>query len=197
MTNRLDRQLEFIIEVDRVKDVFRKSKQFHQDRYENDAEHSWHIALMAMVLAEHADGKPDILRVIKMLLIHDLVEIDTGDTIVYRKNEETERAEAAAAERIFGILPVEQGRKFLDLWKEFEAGETAEARFALAVDRLEPLMQNIYRRGETWRENNVSAENVKKVNSRIGRSSRVLWEYALSEIERCVSEGFLPDRSNE
>jgi len=197
MTNRLERQLEFIIEVDRVKDVFRKSKQFHQDRYENDAEHSWHIALMAMVLAEHADGKPDVLRVIKMLLIHDLVEIDTGDTIVYRKNEETERAEAAAAERIFGILPVEQGREFLDLWKEFEHGNTAEARFARAVDRLEPLMQNIHRNGETWVENNVTSDQVKSVNSRIGDASVVLWEYALSEIERCVSEGFLTSNGTE
>ncbi|MFW5685076.1 MAG: HD domain-containing protein [Spirochaetota bacterium] len=125
---RLDRQLQFLIEADKIKSIVRRSKQFHSDRFENDAEHSWHIALMAAVLAEHANEPVDLTRVLTMLLIHDVVEIDAGDTVVYLRSNDTADREAAAARRIFGLLPEDQAERYLSLWEEFEAREPHHLR---------------------------------------------------------------------
>ncbi|MFO7612815.1 MAG: HD domain-containing protein [Clostridia bacterium] len=189
MKDRLERQLGFIYEIDRVKGIFRKTRLFHADRFENDAEHSWHICMMALVLQEYANDKIDILKVLKMMLIHDLVEIDTGDTIVYNRTDADVEAEKMAADRIFGMLPGDTGREFHDLWTEFEARESAEARFAGALDRLEPLLQNMSRNGEDWRRNGIGYEKVLDVNRRIEDGSRRLWDFVREEIKKHLDNG--------
>jgi len=189
MNNKLKEQINFIFEIDKIKSIIRKTKLFHTDEYENDAEHSWHITLMAIVLKEYANEQIGILKVIKMLLIHDLVEIDTGDIIVYKKNKQNVKEEEKAAERIFGILPENQKTEFINLWKEFEKRETIEAKFAAAIDRLEPVMQNIYKNCETWNEHNISYDSVIGINKKIGDGSKELWNYIKKELDRCLEEG--------
>ncbi|MBN2558762.1 MAG: HD domain-containing protein [Clostridia bacterium] len=189
MKDRLEKQLGFIYEIDRVKGIFRKTRLFHTDRFENDAEHSWHICMMALVLQEYANDKIDILKVLKMMLIHDLVEIDTGDTIVYNRTDADVEAEKKAADRIFGMLPGETGREFHDLWTEFETRESAEARFAGALDRLEPLLQNMSRNGEDWRRNGIGYEKVLDVNKRIADGSLLLWDFVRVEIKKHLDNG--------
>lgn len=186
---RLKKQLEFIYEIDKVKSIVRKTRLFHKDEYENDAEHSWHICIMALVLSEYADDKIDILKVIKMMLIHDLVEIDTGDVIVYNKTQINVEAEEKAAKRIFGILPEGQGDEYYDLWVEFEERKTPEARFAMALDRMEPLLQNLFRDGEDWRINKIPYKKVIMTNKKVSDGSKKLWEYIKSEIDRCNDKG--------
>jgi putative hydrolase of HD superfamily len=144
--SRLARQVQFIVEVDKLKDIYRQTVLIHSGRAENDAEHSWHLCLLVIVLAEHANlPNLDLLRVLKMLIIHDLVEIDAGDTFAYDAQRMADQyaREAQAAERIFGLLPDDQTREFRALWEEFEAKETAEARFASAVDRFQPVLLNL------------------------------------------------------
>ncbi|ULT26956.1 HD domain-containing protein [Sphingobacterium sp. E70] len=143
-SEKLLKQIDFIKEIDKVKYIQRRTKLFNSDRCENDAEHSWHLALMAIVLAEHADEPVDLLKVIKMVLIHDIVEIDAGDTFIYdnEKAHSNTEEELLAAKRIFGMLPEQQAEELISIWEEFEAGETREAQFAKAMDRLEPLLQN-------------------------------------------------------
>ena len=138
------KQIEFIKEIDKLKYIQRKTKLFNSDRNENDAEHSWHLAVMALILTQHANTDIDILKVVKMVLIHDIVEIDAGDVFIYdtQKNHSNTDEELMAAKRIFGILPKEQAEEFIAVWEEFEAGETNEAKFARSMDRLEPLLQN-------------------------------------------------------
>lgn len=187
--DRLEKQLQFIYEIDKVKSIIRKTRLFHKDKHENDAEHSWHICMMALVLYEYADDAVDILKVLKMMLIHDLVEIDTGDVIVYNKTQAIVEGEEKAAKRIFGILPDGQGDEYYDLWNEFEERKTPEARFAMALDRMEPLLQNLYRGGEDWRKNGISYEKVISVNSKIENGSEALWQYVKMEIEKCNNDG--------
>ena len=177
---RLQQQLEFILEIDKLKKVFRKTCLFHSDRHENDAEHSWHLAMMAIVLAEHANEPVDISKVVKMLLIHDIVEIDAGDTFLFdtKKSHDNTDEELAAAERIFGLLPDEQAQELIALWHEFELAETAEARFAKAIDRLAPMMQNATNGGGTWKEFDVPKPSVIEKKKRIGDGSDALWRYA-------------------
>jgi len=189
MDRRLEKQLQFIIEVDKVKSIFRKSKLFHQDRFENDAEHSWHIALMAIVLAEYSNEAVDMLKVVKMLLIHDLVEIEAGDVLVYEKNAETEINEKKAAEKVFGLLPSDQHEELMGLWHEFEDLTTMEAKFAKALDRMEPIMQNIARNGETWNTYNITYQQVINTNSTISKGSNCLWGYIKAEIDKCYEAG--------
>lgn len=189
MNKRLDKQLEYIFEIDKVKSVIRKTRLFHKDKYENDAEHSWHICMMALVLQEYANGDIDILKVIKMMLIHDLVEIDTGDVIVYNKTQQDTEAEKTAAKRIFGMLPDGQGDEYLNLWMEFEDRKTKEAKFAMALDRMEPLLQNLYRDGDDWKRNNIPYEKVISVNMKIKDGSKELWEYIRNEIDRLNEDG--------
>jgi putative hydrolase of HD superfamily len=192
MDERFRKQIEFIIEIDKIKSIFRKTKLFDNSRYENDSEHSWHLALMAIILSEYANTPIDLVKVIKMVVIHDIVEIDTGDKIVYAKDfTKTDKEEYLAAERIFGLLPEDQKNELKNIWLEFEEKKTAESKFAFAIDRLEPIMQNYYNDGATWRDNDVKTEKIVDVNKRINDGSSKLWEYAKSIIEECVDKGFI------
>lgn len=196
MTDRLTAQIAFILEIDKLKTILRQNVPITEPhRRENDAEHSWHLAMMAMVLAEHADAPVDVARVMKMLLIHDIVEIDAGDTFIYddAAHHDKEEREQAAAARLFGLLPDDQAAELRRLWEEFEARETADARFATALDRLQPVLLNVATQGRKWRENGVTADKVLARNSsRIGEASTPLWDYARSLIEGAVRDGFLP-----
>jgi len=190
---KLLRQIDFIKEIDKLKYIQRKTKLFNSDRYENDAEHSWHLALMAMILFEHADESVDILKVIKMVLIHDIVEIDAGDTFIYdtQKAHSNTEEERLAANRIFGLLPGSQAEELIAIWEEFEAGETQDAKFARATDRLEPLLQNSSNNGGTWNEPGVNYDKVYAKKSVIKAGSNVLWEYAEGLIDDGVKKGIL------
>jgi putative hydrolase of HD superfamily len=192
-TSNLFKQIEFIKEVDKLKYIFRKTKLFSSDRNENDAEHSWHLALMAIVLADHANFPVDVLKVVKMLLIHDIVEIDAGDTFIYdtQKNHDNTIEERQAAKRIFGLLPDEQADELIAIWEEFEEQQTNEAKFARAMDRLEPLLQNASNNGGTWNEFGVNHEKVYAKKQVIKNGSTVIWEYAEQLIEECVQKGIL------
>src|SRR5690606_33226035 len=152
MTENLLKQIDFIKEIDKIKYIQRRTKLFNSDRRENDAEHSWHLAMMAIVLSEHSDYEIDLLKVIKMVLIHDLVEIDAGDIFIYdqNKNHENTEEELKSAKRLFGILPEKQAAEFTQFWTEFEDGISQEAKFARSLDRLEPLLQNTSNNGGTW-----------------------------------------------
>lgn len=190
--NIISQQFAFITEIDKIKSIYRKSKTFSGEKYENDAEHSWHICVMALVLAEHANEKIDVLKVIKMLLIHDIVEIDAGDTFLYAENRDNVfETEKAAAERIFGLLPESQFREFMDLWLEFEAKETAEAKFAGSIDRIQPMLANCINKGDAWTENGVKAEQVYKKNQVIENGSKSLWGYAIAEMDKAMEKGYL------
>ena len=159
----LARQLQFLREIDRLKSVVRQSPLLDRSRKENSAEHSWHLAMYASVLAEYASEVIDTSRVVQMLLLHDIVEVDVGDSPVHAAGASAglqADLEAKAAVRLFGLLPAEQGQRFLALWNEFEAGETPDARFAKALDRFQPLLVNIFTGGGTWRESAVSMEQV-------------------------------------
>jgi putative hydrolase of HD superfamily len=185
----LKQQVSFIHEIDKVKAVLRKTRLFDGSRHENDAEHAWHICVMAMVLAGHANKKNvDISRVIRMLLIHDIVEIDTDDVLVYdtKKRKENRAKEQKAARRIFGLLPKKQGDAFLRLYREFEARKTAEAKFAAALDRLEPIMQNYYTSGYAWKKHNITRDRLLSVNRHIAEGSETLWQLARGMIEETV-----------
>lgn len=187
------KQIDFIKEIDKIKYIQRRTKLFNSDRNENDAEHSWHLALMAIVLAEHSNEKIDLLKVLKMVLIHDIVEIDAGDTFIYdmQKNHSNTDEERRAANRIFGLLPLEQGEELIAVWEEFEAGETPEAKFARAMDRLEPLLQNSSNNGGTWNEPAVNYTKVYTKKSIIKEGAEKIWEYAETLINEGVKNGIL------
>mgnify|MGYP005988873175 CR=1 FL=1 len=184
------KQLEFIKEIDKLKYIKRKTKLFNSNRHENDAEHSWHLAVMAIVLAEHNNVEIDLLKVIKMVLIHDIVEIDTGDIFIFDtvKNHDNTVEELKAANRIFGLLPKQQTKELVALWLEFEEGETYEAKFAKALDRFEPLLQNASNNGGTWKEYNVTKEKVISKTLPISLASKKIWNYSMSEINRVFKE---------
>lgn len=186
-------QIEFIKEIDKLKYILRKTRLFNSDRPENDAEHSWHLALMAVILADHANAEIDLLRVIKMLLIHDIVEIDAGDTFIYdtQKSHDNTAEERAAANRIFGLLPQPQASDLIAVWEEFEAGKTSEAQFARAMDRLEQLLQNTSNNGGTWVEFDVSYEKVYAKKQVIKRGSTTIWKYAEQLLNESVEKGIL------
>ena len=191
--DRLQRQIRFILEIDALKGVLRRTYLPGADRPENSAEHSWHVAVMAVLLAEHANETVDVARVVRMLLIHDVVEVDAGDTYVYDTAGAEAKAEreVRAADRVFGLLPVDQGRELRALWEEFEEGRTAEARFAAALDRLMPVLHNVHTEGRSWREHGITADRVIARNARMSEGSEALWEYARSLIEDAVEKGHL------
>ena len=182
---RLARQICFLVETEKLKGVLRKTSPIHAARYENSAEHSWTLALMAMLLAEHTDEKPDALRVLQMLLVHDLVEVDAGDTFCYdlAANATKVERERCAAQRLFSLLPEDQEWEFRGLWEEFETGASAEARFANALDRLMPLLQNFHNGGGSWREFGITVERALDRQRPIADASSALWEYAQSVFE--------------
>ena len=185
--------VDFILELDRLKGVTRKSKPVGLDRYENSAEHSWQIALFAGAMAEFADPGVDVQRVMQMLLVHDIGEIDTGDTIVYAEEGLAERkaAERIAVERIFGLLPNAHGARFLELWEEFEAGETPEARFAHAADRAMPVLLNLANGGGSWVENGIAYERVvRKVGPPIEAGCPALWDWLAPQLEAARAKGY-------
>ncbi len=162
ITDRLKKQLEFMLELDKMKNLYRQTYVLHEDRKENDAEHSWHIAVMAFLLEEYANFPVNTLKVIKMLLIHDVVEIDAGDTYRYDEKGYKTKAdrEEKAAQRIFGILPEEQKEEFYSLWREFEDCQTNEARFASVLDRIQPMLLNYTKGGTSWQEHGVYKSQV-------------------------------------
>ncbi|QMW03826.1 HD domain-containing protein [Spirosoma foliorum] len=191
--DQLVKQIEFIKEIDKIKYIQRKTKLFNSDRNENDAEHSWHLAMMAIVLVQHANVPVDLLKVLKMLLIHDIVEIDAGDTFIYdsQKNHTNTNEERLAAERIFGLLPAEQAAEFIAIWEEFEASQTDEAKFARSMDRLEPLLQNASNNGGTWQEFGVDYAKVYEKKKVINYGSATIWQYAEQLINDSVERGIL------
>ncbi|MGI6307804.1 MAG: HD domain-containing protein [Dethiobacteria bacterium] len=192
---RFKKQLEFIIEIDKLKQVYRQTFLMDSSRKENDAEHSWHLAMMSILLAEHAlHQNLDITRVLKMVLIHDLVEIDAGDTYCYdqeRLGGSSLEREQKAAKRLFGLLPSEQAREFHELWTEFEQRQTPEACFAAALDRFQPLLHNYMTKGKSWQEHGITNEQVIARNKYILEGSAVLWDYALGMIQKAVEKGYL------
>lgn len=192
-TENLLKQIDFIKEIDKIKYIQRKTKLFNSDRCENDAEHSWHLAMMTIVLAEHADKPIDVLKVLKMVLIHDIVEIDAGDTFIYdtAKSHTNTEQELIAAKRIFGMLPEEQAGDFIAIWEEFEEGATNEAKFARSMDRFEPLLQNSSNNGGTWREFDVPYQKVYDKKKVIKEGSTVIWGYAENLINESVENGIL------
>lgn len=187
------KQIAFIQEIDKLKYIQRKTKLFNSDRCENDAEHSWHLAMMTLILAEHADEPVDVLKVLKMVLIHDVVEIDAGDTFIFdtSKNHDNTEEETVAAQRIFGLLPASQAQEFMAIWEEFEARETKEAKFARSMDRLEPLLQNVSNKGGTWTEFNVAYPMVYEKQKVHQDSSASIWAYAQQLLNESMEKGIL------
>jgi putative hydrolases of HD superfamily len=178
----------FIVELEKLKAVLRKNKPLGSDRYENSAEHSWQICLAAISFAPQVLQEMDVSRVIEMLLVHDIPEIDVGDTIVYAgKSVDDEANEMAAAKRLFGVLGNEVGEKLFTRWEEFEAGTTLEARYARAIDRLLPVLQNVHNNGQSWRENGIKLEQVLKMNERIGVLMPGVWAALIPKIRDCFT----------
>lgn len=188
----IESTLSFIVEIEKLKDVHRKTRPVGLDRYENSAEHSWHVCLSALMLKDFANEPINIDRVIKMLLIHDLGEIDAGDTIVYAsETKEQKDAEAAGVSRLLELLPGNKTKEYMELWYEFEAGETADAAYAKSIDRVPPLLHNLHGNGHSWKENNVPKEKVLQLNSRIAKGSTQLWDVLKGKLEGAVKEGLL------
>lgn len=186
--------MQFIIEADKLKEVFRQTLCTQSRRAENSAEHSWHFALMVITLAEHSNHQPlDVLRVLKMVLIHDLVEIDAGDTFAYDVvNLATQHErECRAADRIFGLLPEDQAAEFRALWDEFEEKKTPEAKFATACDRFHPMLLNCLTEGAAWKKHGVTQDKVLARNQHAAEGSRAMWSYALRMIDAAVAAGSL------
>jgi putative hydrolase of HD superfamily len=189
----MQRIIDFILELDKLKGVTRKTRPMGLDRYENSAEHSWQIALMAASLERYAASPVEIGRVIGMLLVHDIGEIDAGDVMVFVEGgwEERQAAELAAVTRIFGMLPEAQGAAFLALWREFEFGDTPEARFAHAVDRAMPVLLNLSNQGQSWVENGISYERVaRRIEPEIEAGCPALWEYLAGRLEEARQKGW-------
>jgi putative hydrolases of HD superfamily len=192
---RLAEQIAFLLEIDQLKTVIRQNLIADGSRQENTAEHSWHLALCATILAEHANEAVDVSKVVQMLLIHDLVEIDAGDTFVYATAEEIaaqDGKEQVAADRIFGLLPIDQGARLRALWEEFEAKETAESKFAKAVDRVQPMLLNLASGGGSWERHGITADRpLDLINKTVPPGSVVLAEYARQVIRVSVERGAL------
>ncbi|ARN66269.1 HD domain-containing protein [Vibrio vulnificus] len=191
---RLNKQLALLMELDKLKSVLRRTRVKSADkRLENSAEHSWHVALMALLMEEHANEAVDICRVVKMLLLHDVVEIDAGDTFVYDAvaSEQQAEKELAAARRLFGMLPADQGEELFQLWLEFEAAQTADAKFGKALDRIIPMLLNYHNQGQSWQEHGVTRQQALTVNQKIDLGSHVLWDKAQEIIEQATQNGWL------
>ena len=190
----LARALEFTIEMDKMKSVFRRSSIFDGSRRENDAEHSYHIALMALAFEKYAPDGVDLLRVLKMLLVHDIVEIDAGDTFAYDKtaNLDKKEREKAAADRIFALI--ENGAELRALWEEFDAMETPDALYAISLDRLQPFLANCLNKGDTWFAGGVSKEAILKRMAPVEKGIPALWETVLRLIDENVENGYVCEK---
>jgi putative hydrolase of HD superfamily len=193
LSDRLGQQIQFVLEIDRLKGVLRQTLLTDGSRQENSAEHSWHIALMAVLLAEYAPVPVDVLRVVKMLLLHDLVEIDAGDTFCYdvQGNQSKAKREQQAADRLFGLLPPDQATELRSLWDEFESQQTSDAQFAAALDRLQPLLNNWKTEGHTWRKHGVTCDLVLHRMAPIETAAPELWQLVQQILDECVAVGYL------
>ncbi len=193
---RLSQQIEFLVEIDKLKGVLRRTWLMDASRRENDAEHSWHLGVLAVLLAEYAPQPDlDLLRVIEMVLLHDVVEIDAGDTYAYDPVGQLDQPqrERKAADRLFHILPADQAQAFRGLWDEFEAGETAEARYAVALDCLQPFLHNYYTQGKAWQEHGITSDQVVARTRRIADGAPVLWKHVDELIRDAVAKGYLAE----
>lgn len=184
---------QFLMEIDKLKSVQRRTKVLGTQRQENSAEHSWHFAVAAMSLAPFAHQGVDIQKVIRMALLHDIVEIDTGDVLVYdlAAREAVHSKEVLAAQRLFGLLPAPLNQQFTDLWNEFEAGETPEARFALVIDRILPIIMNLNNEGQSWVENNIRLEQVLSRSAFIAEINPELWQHLCNHLDSAHQKGWL------
>jgi putative hydrolase of HD superfamily len=194
--DRFAKQIDFIIEIDKLKKILRQTGLVDRSRQENVSEHSWHIAVMALVLKEHSNEENvDILHVVKMLLIHDLVEIDAGDTFLYdtKGNQDKYKREQKAAERIFGLLPPDQADEFRTAWEEFEALSSSEAKFARALDSLQPVLMAFYNKGWSWQQHGLIKSQVLEKKKIIEEGSASLWEYTKSLLEEAAERGYIKD----
>ena len=196
---RLEKQIRFIVEIDKVKNIFRQTYLADAGRKENDAEHSWHIALMAYLLQEYAEKPVDVSKVMLMVLIHDLVEIDAGDTYAYDDaGAETKRArEEAAADRIFGLLPEDQGKYFRELWEEFEAYESPEGKYAHLLDNFQPLLLNDASGGLSWQEHQVRKSQIYKRNEKIEETSETIWNCMKEIVQKHIECGHVEEDCRE
>jgi putative hydrolases of HD superfamily len=192
-TSRLTQQIQFIIEIDKLKHILRQTLLTDASRRENTAEHSWHIAIMAIILGEYAPDGADTTRAIKMLLIHDIVEIDAGDTFCYDVTANLNKAEReiAAANRIFGLLPNDLELELRKIWEEFEEQQTPTAKFAAALDRIQPFLHNGQTQGGTWRLHNISREQVMKRMAPVESGTPELWDAIQSMIDDFALSGYL------
>lgn len=190
---RFTEQIKFLVEMDKMKNIYRRTRVLHEDRSENDAEHAWHLAMLALVLSEYANEPVDLKTVLATVLIHDVVEIDAGDTYAYDTEGYTtkEAREKKAADRLFGMLPEDQRTYLRRLWDEFEAQSTPEARFANSLDRVQPLLLNYCKHGETWVQNGIRREQVEARNQPTYDGSKVLGDLAMELIRRAAEEGLL------
>jgi putative hydrolase of HD superfamily len=194
--DRLMKQIEFIVEIDKLKSIVRQTLLIDGSRQEDSAEHSWHMAVMALVLSEHSREKGiDLFRVLKMILVHDIVEIDAGDAYCYddKANEGKGEREGVAADRIFVMLPEDQSREFRALWEEFEARKTPEAKYAAALDRLQPLLNNYRTHGRMWLKHGIRKEKVIARNRPMEEGAPALWEFAWEMIRDAVEKGWIAD----
>ena len=191
---RFKSQIEFILEVDKLKKIMRRTMLMDRSRQENSAEHSWHIALIVLVLSEYVEGDNlNLLRVIKLLLTHDLVEIDAGDTYCYDESgiQDQKERETRAADRIFNILPEDQAKSFRGLWDEYEDRRTPESRFANALDRFQPLLHNYYTQGHSWRQHGIQKKQVLARMQPVEEGASHLWDYVTALIDDAVEKGYL------
>ena len=190
---RLRKQLDFMLELDKMKNLYRQTYVLHEDRKENDAEHSWHIAVLAFLLAEYSSQPVDVMHVMKMVLLHDVVEIDAGDTYCYDSegNKTKAEREEKAARRIFGLLPDDQRDEYYTLWREFEDSETPDARFAAVLDRIQPLMLNYTRNGQSWKEHDVAKEQVLGRNKEYFKDSEQIGKLITAIIRDASDKGWL------
>jgi putative hydrolase of HD superfamily len=190
---KLNKQMQFILELDKLKQIFRQTYLADASRKENDAEHSWHLAMMVMLLSEYANEPINVEHTMKLVLLHDVIEIDAGDTYAYDEagNATKKEREQKAAERIFSLLPNEQGEELKNIWEEFEACETPEAKFASTLDKIQPILLNDASGGLAWREHGIRLEQTISRNKRTHEGSELLWEYAKNILEQNAEKGNL------
>ena len=193
---RFKQQMDFILEIDKLKQIQRQTYTTTKTRHENSSEHSWHIALMALILQEYSKNPNiNLFKAVKMLLIHDIVEIDAGDTFLYDKTgqKNKHKHETKAAKRIFNLLPKDQAKQLQNLWKEFEDNKTPTAQFANALDRFQPIVNNYHTNGKAWQQNNVKKHQIEASNTNIEKGSPTLWEYATELIKKAITQGKLAE----
>jgi len=194
MNSRLEKQIKFLLEIDKMKTIYRQTILIDKSRQENDAEHSWHFATMAVILYEYVDGsKVDLFRVIKMALVHDLVEIYAGDTYAYDivANLGSEEREKKAANKLFKLLPEDQAKEIKQLWEEFDKKETEDAKYAVAIDTLQPFLSSYYTEGKMWKINKVTADKVYTRMKRIEKGIPELWPFVDNLIKDSIEKGYL------